>query len=191
MIWLLHLIFNPLLLTRSFSLTRMLFKSQHISFMLTLRSKVIHPRLRNLPKRDRNQLYSKKIYILKLKIDIDQCGSLTFYLDWDRKEPLEDNPQISYKPREGKEWSISYCTCPHKCLWSEKVVIKFLFSSKGKKKLLATKWSHNMELRMKAYPALRPFCEQIWALVKSTIFTFALQNSGIVSFKRKFLKLYQ
>lgn len=56
--------FNPLLLTRLFSLTRMLFKSQQISFMLTLRSKVIHPRLKNLPKRDRNQLdLKKKIYI--------------------------------------------------------------------------------------------------------------------------------
>ena len=97
------LIFNPLLLTRSFSLTRMLFKSQQISFMLTLRSKVIHPRLKNLPKRDRNQLNLKKIYILKFKKDIDPCGSLTFYLDWDLKEPLEDNPQISYKPGEVKE----------------------------------------------------------------------------------------
>ena len=75
--------------------------------MLTLRSKVIHPRLKNLPKRDRNQLDLKKkkkyIYILKFKRDIDPCGSLTFVLDWDRKEPLEDNPQISYKPGEGKE----------------------------------------------------------------------------------------
>lgn len=97
---------NPLPLTRSFSLTRMLFRSQQISFMLTLRSKVIHPRLKNLPNQNRNQLNLKKLEVcenkLKSKRDIDRCDVLTFYLDWDRKEPLEDNPQISYKPGEGK-----------------------------------------------------------------------------------------
>ena len=132
--------FNPLLLTRLFSLTRMLFKSQQISFMLTLRSKVIHPRLKNLPKRDRNQLDLKKkkyiyIYINLKETSIHVVPLLSFWTGIGKSHSKITRKSLTNLEKEKNEVR-SYCSCPRKwfkCLWSENLVIKFLFSWRGQK----------------------------------------------------------